>query len=764
LPDLSRRLGVPARFRLALLVGLLVSTAMLAVAGTASAESLVFTKNDPSVGPEVWRADANGSYSVRLSTGTGNSPVLSPDGHQVAYVSGSLYVSNIDGTNRRVVAAGQGGDTGTWWERPSWSPDGTKLFVDKHVVDWNAQGTALVDSWSIWRVGVDGTSPTQVVGWNRPDGHPDQRDPMLSQDGTKLTFTSSVTPSGASTNAYTVWVADADGSNPHQVSPTPTVAPTVHTDQTPSYPDTYEPAFSPNGAEITYSGAVYQPSPMGWYTTDLFTIPAAGGSPVQDTFTASVNESTPAYSSAGAIAYAADGTDAGIYTLNGAGGGSTLIAGALTAPRYGTTAPIIDGSASSTTMNALLQRYTPVLRFDTQELYFADSAAMMTDNFVNTGNKKTTYTNSLVAGSDGTTLAKAINTGATKLSLTYLVSRFSGLAYPGWPTRFPGDNDHLQENQATVQTDAQRMDALTQYQNHAYGHAIYDAQTGRWWLQYWFFYYYNQTGNIAGIDLHQGDWEMVQLRLDSNAYPDQTTYAQHNEAEACPWSAIGKTTSATGDESPIVYVANGSHASYYAAGDSAVAGGNSIDDHFGQGRTEVPSIEQIDTNTPSWVGWPGIWGGTGGTSPRGPQWGDHAAEWSDPQSLENTAFICQLPYPQARRKYGTGVRDRGLIVRPQAGPPAPKVTAHRVGARVRVRFAFRGTLPRGDRRPRSILLTVHPVGRKIGPTGGYYRVRGRSGTAFLPVPVGNGPYRLIASSYGRKGIRSRLVYVRVRQG
>ncbi len=136
----------------------------------------------------------------------------------------------------------------------------------------------------------------------------------------------------------------------------------------------------------------------------------------------------------------------------------------------------------------MLRRYTPQLRFDSQELYYADAASMATDNFVDTGNRKTSYSNSLIAG-DNTTLAKATNTGTTKLSLSYLPSRLSGLAYPGWPTRFPQDVDHLQENNSTVQTDAQRMDAAAQYGNHIYGHAQYDG--GHWWLAYWFYYYYN---------------------------------------------------------------------------------------------------------------------------------------------------------------------------------------------------------------------------------------------------------------------------------
>jgi hypothetical protein len=42
------------------------------------------------------------------------------------------------------------------------------------------------------------------------------------------------------------------------------------------------------------------------------------------------------------------------------------------------------------------------------------------------------------------------------------------------------------------------------------------------WLQYWFSYYYNDFRyNDDAYGLHEGDWEMVQISLNSDANPEE---------------------------------------------------------------------------------------------------------------------------------------------------------------------------------------------------------------------------------------------------
>jgi len=78
------------------------------------------------------------------------------------------------------------------------------------------------------------------------------------------------------------------------------------------------PAFSPDGAEITYTREVWYPT-RGAYGYDLFTVPSSGGAPVQDTATENYDESDAAYSSVKTIAYDG-GSPPEIRTLNTGGG------------------------------------------------------------------------------------------------------------------------------------------------------------------------------------------------------------------------------------------------------------------------------------------------------------------------------------------------------------------------------------------------------------------------------------------------------------
>ena len=87
-----------------------------------------------------------------------------------------------------------------------------------------------------------------------------------------------------------------------------------------------------------------------------------------------------------------------------------------------------------------------------------------------------------------------------------------------------------------------RCTARPRYANRAYGHARRDAQ-GRLWLQYWLFYYYNDfqlLGPLLSGGKHEGDWELVQLRLNAAEQPDQVVYSQHTHSESKAWKDVKK--------------------------------------------------------------------------------------------------------------------------------------------------------------------------------------------------------------------------------
>ena len=97
------------------------------------------------------------------------------------------------------------------------------------------------------------------------------------------------------------------------------------------------------------------------------------------------------------------------------------------------------------------------------------------------------------------------------------------------------------------------------FADQIHGHAL-PADDGGWWLQYWFFYLFNNKA-FLGFGLHEGDWEMVQLRLAADGRPRAMAFAQHQHGQRCDWGTVEKL-----GERPVVYVARGSQASFATAG------------------------------------------------------------------------------------------------------------------------------------------------------------------------------------------------------
>lgn len=168
--------------------------------------------------------------------------------------------------------------------------------------------------------------------------------------------------------------------------------------------------------------------------------------------------------------------------------------------------------------------------------------------------------------------------------------------------------------------------------DRVYGHLA--REDGRRWLQYWLFYPYNsQDRGIVRTGRHEGDWEFVQLRLDDGGRPDVATFAQHSWAEGCRFAELERVRGA-----PVVYVANGSHASYARAGTTDRPFPDPNDEADGRGRRVRPTVERIDDQHPAWVRWPGRWGQSRASpvpgeqsSPAGPRFQEDG-RWRRPAS------------------------------------------------------------------------------------------------------------------------------------
>ena len=285
------------------------------------------------------------------------------------------------------------------------------------------------------------------------------------------------------------------------------------------------------------------------------------------------------------------------------------------------------------------------------------------------------------------------------LSLSYL-----GSTYPSSRPASTADVvDEASSSTSYYAEDATRMHNLPGYGNRVTGH-VRSYPDGTKVLQYWFFYYYNpKTYFTRGA--HEGDWEMVQVKLGSDLLPESATYAQHEGGERCDWIHVLKTPAGR----PVVYVAEGSHASYFSPGYYFNGGANDSADANG---FEVSPT--LMTGTSSWLAWPGHWGGTpnatfGTDSPQGPAF--HGVQWSDPEQWSQSVDGCtEAQVSSAARQES---RVRAVRAKPSRYAPPPPTLSARV---VRGRFVIHYRLQRASGRSTATnLLTSVTRHRKSEP-------------------------------------------------
>jgi len=327
---------------------------------------------------------------------------------------------------------------------------------------------------------------------------------------------------------------------------------------------------------------------------------------------------------------------------------------------------------------ALLRRYQPQLRYDSNEAFFCDSAAEWTDNPFNTLTRE---------GRDdrpGELLAAAKpEPGKQQLNLAFLAKSRYASGESVETTDFIGCSRRDYRDQYV----ALRRDRA--YANRMYGRMREDC--GRVWLQYWFFYFYNDYNLAGGFGLHECDWEMVQFRMgEGGEVPDVAVYAQHRWAEVAPWGEVEKVEGEPA--TPIVYVARGSHASYFHAGLQETEAWYDLAD--GKRTTPKLELEIVGDEEPAWAAWPGVWGGTRARisgletgSPTGPC---RHGQWGHPAAL---------------------LEDARTVRRGSAAPP-PSVRVSRTGGHLELTYDFRRN---SDRRPDRLVATVNSQDDSIQP-------------------------------------------------
>jgi hypothetical protein len=367
----------------------------------------------------------------------------------------------------------------------------------------------------------------------------------------------------------------------------------------------------------------------------------------------------------------------------------------------------------------LLRRYKPRLKYDSQENYFADSPAVWTDSPTN-----------VLRRADGQVLAYAKPAqGQHALGLDLLRDG----TYPDPVGGAVASTDAISHPDDLSLKRYQDLHRQNKYANRMYG-LVVDGAAARW-LQYWFFYYYNDAPNtLIEYGKHEGDWEMIQLRLSADDVPNRAVYAQHKHAGQRDWDDVEKTDAGR----PVVYPARGSHASYFKPGRY-----NALTDRAdGLRPTPQLRLDVVTHDSPSWVTWPGVWGDTseervlgqevGETSPRGPC---KHKQWIDPDALLE--------------------RPSGPVERPEVAAPPPDPVSVEVTRR-RDRAAIKFALSAGQiGTARELLVTVNSPDDDRPPTTLALPIDRAAGTVEWPEKLDPGhAFDVHVSTHNGEGITS----------
>jgi hypothetical protein len=198
----------------------------------------------------------------------------------------------------------------------------------------------------------------------------------------------------------------------------------------------------------------------------------------------------------------------------------------------------------------------------------------------------------------------------------------------------PGDPIHPG---CTYEQDSKRL--MEGKKPTAYAHIAGEPGVPGIALQYWFFWWFNQFN-----DLHEGDWEMIQLVWDDAATvddalarpPTRVALAQHGGGEITAWTDAR--LHREGDH-PVVYPAAGSHATYYDAqlylGTGQNGSGFGCDDsrapsdRVAVSAVAVPDAPDVGSSF-GWLTYDGKWGEYEPALNNGPDGALQHSQWREP--------------------------------------------------------------------------------------------------------------------------------------
>jgi Tol biopolymer transport system component len=279
-----------------------LAAVLLALAVTAPADAAFPGTNGRIAyytGGDVWTMNADGTDPTRLTTNYNaeSNPAVSPDGSRIAYeYLHGIWVMNSDGSGKRAVTDGTASD-----EDPTWSADGTRI--------------AFARNGDIWAVNVDGSGATNLTN----SSNNQELDPAWSPRGDKIAYTR-IGCDPSNFGAVCVYSMNADGTGQTNLTPETSMT------QCPNQPGYFhngasrEPAWSPDGSLIAFSGALACPNTLG---RDIWVMSATGSAKTNLTNDNGTNDKRPSFSPDGTrILFESDrgSTNIELYTMSAANG------------------------------------------------------------------------------------------------------------------------------------------------------------------------------------------------------------------------------------------------------------------------------------------------------------------------------------------------------------------------------------------------------------------------------------------------------------
>ena len=528
-----------------------------------------------------------GADPERLPTGAdAHSPAWSPDGSSIAYIesgsgTGELYTFDVQ-TGRPTRRT----DTALIDEAgPAWSPDSRRIAFSR---------TAEGGTSDIWTLDVEtGT-------FSRLTSHPaNELEPTWSPDGDEIAFTSD------QTRRLSIHRMSASGGRVAKLTHAPHRA-----------AEDRQPAWSPHGRTIAF----VRTAPSG--ESDILLIQADGRGVLTNITSGSSDRSVdPTWTPDGTTLYftRAESEADGVYRVVFRSRGQLDDAGTVEKAPFGdvtsgdvTVRPVEDQALAEDWRSRPVEEvYAPLVRLHPDERYWPMSAERFIEDselaWLGCDRKVVARRGEVdvarLGGPDepsGYKITRGTCAGERSAFATSDLTRpreggRAGLKGDEGFALIPDDDAPSGPEPAPGEAPGPTVRVFVPESVPTYFEHVKQRS-----ITYWFYYGFSATQPAGKKGEHQGDWERITVCLDSAGKPTDVDFHKHNSNLRRRWVKVSKFGT-----HPIVYSAEGSHASYASPGHNPAI--ETLDRRF-EGPVWATWKNLVDVTRTGWYGYGGSWG------------------------------------------------------------------------------------------------------------------------------------------------------------